>query len=209
MKERCYTKQNPFDQVKPKPKHKKTRTIIPMETRIKIISDLKTHNPNYLIICKLIYNSMIRPNEIKLLRVGDVSLSDNYIQVQETIAKNHNTRFAAINMDIVESFKTMNLERFPANYYLFGKNLQPSKVRAGNGRYGEEWVKMKKRLNLPDEMQMYSLRDSGIYDMLKSGIDDLSVMQHADHSSLEMTTLYGNHFDKDLINKIIDKAPKF
>jgi integrase len=68
---------------------------------------------------------------------------------------------------------------------------------------------MKKRLKLPDEMQMYSLRDSGIYDMLKSGIDDLSVMQHADHSSLEMTTLYGNHFDKDLIKKIIDKAPKF
>jgi integrase len=125
------------------------------------------------------------------------------------IAKNHNTRFAAINSEIVNSLKTLNLERYPLNYYLFGTNLEPSKTRAGNGRFGEEWQKMKKRLKLPTEMQMYSLRDTGIYDMLKSGIDDLSVMQHADHSSLEMTTLYGNHYDPNLIKLISEKAPKF
>lgn len=58
-------------------------------------------------------------------------------------------------------------------------------------------------------MQLYSLRDTGIYDMLKSGIDDLTVMQHADHSTLEMTTIYGNHQDPNLINLINEKAPKF
>lgn len=208
-KERCYVKQNSFDFVKPKPKQKKTRTIIPSDVRQKIITDLQNHNPNYLIICKLVYNSLLRPNEIKLLRVVDVQLENNCIQVPGLIAKNHNTRFAAINSEIVNSLKTLNLERYPLNYYLFGTNLEPSKTRAGNGRYGEEWQKMKKRLKLPTEMQMYSLRDTGIYDMLKSGIDDLSVMQHADHSSLEMTTLYGNHYDPNLIKLISEKAPKF
>ncbi len=209
LKERCYVKQNSFEMVKTKPKQKKTRIIIPLETRTKIIEDLQTKNSNFLIICKLIYNSLIRPNEIKLLTISDIHLDSNYIQVPATIAKNHNMRFAAINEDIVNSLKELNLERFPKSFYLFGSNLQPSKTRAGNGRYGEEWVKMKKRLKLPTEMQMYSLRDTGIYDMLKSGIDDLSVMQHADHSSLEMTTLYGNHFDENLIKNIISKAPKF
>ena len=68
---------------------------------------------------------------------------------------------------------------------------------------------MRDRLNLPLEMQMYSFRDTGIHEMLKSGIDDLSVMQHADHANLQMTTLYGNHFDPNLNNLIYEKAPKF
>ena len=66
-----------------------------------------------------------------------------------------------------------------------------------------------KALNLPKEMQLYSLRNTGIYEMLKSGIDDLSVMQHADHSSLDITTIYANHADKNLTKIIYEKAPKF
>ena len=58
-------------------------------------------------------------------------------------------------------------------------------------------------------MQLYSFRDTGIYEMLKSGIDDLTVMQHADHSSLSITTIYANHKDEKLIEKINKNAPKF
>jgi len=58
-------------------------------------------------------------------------------------------------------------------------------------------------------MQLYSFRDTGIYEMLKSGIDNLTVMQHADHSSLDITTIYANHADNQLISKIYEKAPKF
>jgi integrase len=58
-------------------------------------------------------------------------------------------------------------------------------------------------------MQLYSLRDTGINEMIKSGIDDLSVMQHADHSSLDMTTRYANHADPHLVDVIYNKAPSF
>jgi integrase len=58
-------------------------------------------------------------------------------------------------------------------------------------------------------MQQYSLRDTGIFDMIKNGIDDLSVMQHANHHSLEMTTIYANHVDPHLADIIREKSPKF
>ena len=58
-------------------------------------------------------------------------------------------------------------------------------------------------------MQLYSLRDTGINNMLKSGIDPLTVMQHADHHDLAMTTRYANHADPNLIKKIAENAPKF
>jgi len=64
-------------------------------------------------------------------------------------------------------------------------------------------------MKLPLNMQLYSFRDTGIFEMLKAGIDPLSVKQHADHHSLEMTTIYSNHADPHLTEIIHNQAPKF
>jgi len=209
MKEKCYTKQNPFELVKLKPKSKKTRVIIPPEIRKNIIADLEVNSPQLLLICKLVYISLIRPSEIKLLRVGDVDLINRNIKVVDTVAKNKKTRYATINEEIITALLEMNLSQYPLNYYLFGFELMPTEKGVNDCYYSKRWDKLRKRIDLPMEMQMYSLRDTGINGMLKAGIDDLSVMQHADHSSLAMTTLYGNHFDPNLNTLIHDKAPKF
>ena len=209
MKERCYTQTNPFEKVKSKPKIQKTRIIIPEDIRTKISDYLIKNNPSYLLICRLIYTSLIRPNEIKLLKIGNINLKERYITVVDTVAKNHHQRTSAINAEIIELIKQLDIMSYPSSFYIFGKNLTPDKERAGNGRLGEEWVKMRNKLSLPKEMQMYSLRDTGIHEMIKSGINDLSVMQHADHSSLEMTTIYANHKDKALNELIYTNAPKF
>ena len=39
--------------------------------------------------------------------------------------------------------------------------------------------------------------------------DPLTVMQHADHHDLSMTTRYANHADPKLIEKISENAPNF
>jgi integrase len=209
LKEKCYTKQNPFEFVKLKPKSKKTRVIIPPETRRLIITDLEANSPQLLLICKLVYISLIRPSEIKLLRVGDVDLINRNIKIVDTVSKNKKTRYATINEEIITALLEMNLSQYPLNYFLFGFELMPTEKGVNDCYYSKRWDKLRKRIDLPMEMQMYSLRDTGINGMLKAGIDDLSVMQHADHSSLAMTTLYGNHFDPNLNTLIHDKAPKF
>ena len=68
---------------------------------------------------------------------------------------------------------------------------------------------MRKQLQLPDTMQLYSLRDSGLIDMLHAGIDQLSVRQHADHSSLAMQDIYTSHYDTNLNDTIYNNAPEF
>ena len=152
---------------------------------------------------------MIRPIELRKLRIRAVDLVNRSIVIDKSIAKNKKTRNATITHDIIESLSAMNLDRYPSNYFLFAKDLVPGSDGVGDGYYSKRWSKMRERLNLPLEMQMYSFRDTGIHEMLKSGIDDLSVMQHADHANLQMTTLYGNHFDPNLNNLIYEKSPKF
>ena len=207
--EKCYSKENPFEKIRIKKRPKKQRTIIPLETR-KLIKDyLQKENPRFLLVCKLVYGALLRPKEIRMLKVGDVFLDKHFIYVNDNVAKNHNQRFATISQDIIDDLKALNLDKYPKDWYLIGAGYKPSKTQIAHTRFGKEWITLRTKLKLPKEMQLYSFRDTGIFDMLKSGIDDLSVMQHADHHSLEMTTRYANHHDPKLVEKIFENAPRF
>jgi len=200
-KERCYCRENPFELVKSKPKQKKSRTIIPPDVREKIKEYLLKNDVNFLNVCELVYFSLIRPNEIKNLRVSDIDFEGKFVRVSGEIAKNHKTRHSALNNDLIERLRVM-VRGVPKDYYLFGSELIPAKNKIGNGRFGYHWCKLRVALKLPQTMQLYSFRDTGIFEMLKSGIDDLTVMQHADHSSLNVTTIYANHADEKLIERV-------
>ena len=75
--------------------------------------------------------------------------------------------------------------------------------------FTHQWIKMRDELQLPKEYQLYSLRDTGINEMLEQGIPALDVMQAAGHSDLAMTTRYANHKNPELINKLNSHAPGF
>ena len=211
-KEKMYVKENPFESVSTKKKQKKTRTIIPPETRAQIKQHLEETNPNFLSVCELIYFSLIRPNEIKNLRVSDIDFERGCVKISDKIAKNHKQRIVALSKDTLERLRVM-VRGVPKDYYLFGTDFHtaivPSKTKLGNGNFTKKWERLRQKLQLPKEYQLYSFRDTGIYEMLKSGVDDLSVMQHADHSSLDITTIYANHADPKLIEKMQNANIKF
>ena len=206
---KCYCTDNHFAKIKPKKKEDKTRILIPKETREKITKYLLNKNPNYLIMLKLIYNSLIRPKEIRGLLTSDISITKGQITVRKEVAKNGKERIVPITPDLIEDFTKLNLQIYAQNCYVFGENLVPGKTKLSDNFMHKFWARMRTKLKLPKEMQQYSLRDSGIFEMLKSGIDPLSVQQLADHHSLEMTTIYAKHLDPNLQKIIVDNAPKF
>lgn len=209
MVDKCYCKENHFMRIKTKKTEAKTRILIPEETRETITKYLKTKNPKYLLMLKLIYNSLLRPKEIRCLQISDISIAKGQITVRKEVAKNGKERIVPMTQDIVEDFIKFNLQNYASHYYVFGTDFEPSKTQLPDANMYRFWNKMRDELNLPKEMQQYSLRDSGIFEMLKNGIDPLSVKQLADHHSLEMTTLYSNHADPHLQEIIVNNAPKF
>ena len=54
----------------------------------------------------------------------------------------------------------------------------------------DRWKRVAKALGFPSEYKFYSLKDTGITDMIRSGEDLLAVRDQARHSSLQMTDLY-------------------
>lgn len=207
--EKGYAKENPFAMIKLKKKEKKDRTIIDSETR-KLISRHLQGNP-FLLVCMLVYHSLIRPKEIRNLKISDIDLNTHTIKVSGEISKNHNTRFAAISPQIEALINDLGIMKKPQTCYIFSDpvTLQPGTNKLYDAKFTKEFAKVRKALKLPTNMQLYSFRDTGIFEMLKGNIDDLSVMQHADHSSLDITTIYANHYDPNLNSIINAKTPEF
>ena len=207
--EKCYCESNPFEKIKTKREETKTRVLIPEPWRKKIREYFEKTNPQYLIICELVHTSLIRPVEISRLQAYMVDLEEGCINLPANITKNHKERKARLSEELKTMLERHTLGAKPEDYLFADKCWRCGTKPMSSHTYGNVWEAMRKEIHLPEEMQLYSLRDTGINGMLKAGIDPLSVMQAADHSDLSMTTRYANHVDPELFKKLNEMAPKF
>lgn len=206
--EKCYTKENPFASMKTKREDPKQRVLIPADIRTRITDYFSSKNPNYLVLCQLVFNSLVRPKEVWRLKISDIHIDDGYIVVTEEESKTHYRRIATLTPRLRDDIRRM-IEGAKPSMYLFGHGYKPNAKPIRYQNFRIDWANMRTELGLPDTMQLYSLRDTGINEMLKAGIDPLTVMQHADHHDLSMTTRYANHVDPKLVETISTKAPQF
>lgn len=206
--EKCYTNENPFASIRPKREDPKKRVIVPPDVRKRVNEYLEGRSIGQKALFLLVFDSLIRPREAWRLKIGNVHLEEGYIYIDESISKTHYSRVAALTPQTVILLRQMT-DGHGKEEYLFGPRYVPGTKQIRYQNFREDWSRMREELHLPKQMQLYSLRDTGINEMLKSGVDPLSVMQHADHHDLSITTRYANHVDHNLIKTISDKAPVF
>ena len=53
-----------------------------------------------------------------------------------------------------------------------------------------QWDKVRKKYGFRKEVQFYSLKDTGITDMLNAGVPAIKVRDQARHSDLRITEIY-------------------
>lgn len=207
MVERGYLQENPFAGIRKKPKEDKRRRVVSDYEKQRILNWVMENNPNYLVVLLLIYNSLIRPKEIELIRVGDVDLAHNWVHVPADNAKTHKERYAPLTPQLVQILSTWNLSTYPDTYYLIGTRYAPARAKAYHGKYKKDFIQIRKQLGLSDGIQLYSWKDTGISDMFSAGLDALTIMHAADHHDLSVTTRYACQANTDMIRKVCDKAP--
>ena len=79
----------------------------------------------------------------------------------------------------------------PGSYYLFSEGFRPGKVYRSEKFFRDYWVRaLRKELKFSDRYKFYSLKDTGITNMLKANTDVLSVRDQARHSSILITDMY-------------------
>lgn len=214
MIEHNYTNNNPFIHIKkvPRKKLKKMRRPLTAEECLDLQRFLLDNGyTNYLAMCYLCYYCCIRPNEISLLRVKDISLSEQCVYISSEIAKNDNDSVRIIPDVAMWVFEKLNLST-NKDYYLFGfdskKTFAPGPSRAEGREIARFWNDViRKNLKWPLELQFYSLKDTGITQLLEDGVAPNYVQGQADHSSLAITSIYASKVNREAKAQL-KKLPK-
>lgn len=189
MTKKGYASVNPFESIERKRVDTKIRTLIPPRDRKRILEYFTRKDmPEFVILMQLTYRLLIRPKESLMLRIRDIDFAGCFLDIPSSVAKNHNARVVAVPKDIMEYFRS--LRRLDPDYFIFSLNYKPGPVMINTRVSGKTWAYMRDYLGLPKEYQFYSLKDTGITEMLEAGVPAKLVKELADHSSLEMTERY-------------------
>ena len=182
-------------------KKKKRKTI--EQHHLNMIHDyLKDKNKHFLLASYLLYYCFIRPAEMARLKIANINLAKQTIYIEDTISKNKKDGTITLPVKLIHLMLDLDIFSAPSSYYLFSDGFVPGKNKVSEKVFRDFWARYVRRdLKLPDTYKFYSLKDTGITDMLRHQ-DVLSVRDQARHSSILMTDTYTPH-DIQKANEVI------
>lgn len=191
--ERGYLSQDPcarFQNIKIKG-YTKERTVIPDVTLIEIREYLKRNNRHYLLACYLTHYMCIRPKELSRMKVGNINISQSTITLMGDQTKNHDSVTITMPQKVAKLMIELEIFKYHSSCWLFSDGFQPGENQKTEKQFRDYWVRhLRKDLGFSKKYVYYSLKDTGITNMLQSSIDPISVRDQARHSSLAITNTY-------------------
>ncbi len=187
--ERKYIDRNPVEEVHMLREKEKLRDALPASALTRMREYLYKNNKHFLLACMMEYYTFIRPDELRHLRIENISIKNQEVTVPADVAKNHKERRVGLNTRLLKMMVELRTFDVPSHYYLFGEDLKPGQSMTYLNRFRYEWKKMRKDLRWPESYQFYSLKDSGIRDLANAeGV--VVARDQAGHSDVAVTNRY-------------------
>lgn len=189
LKDRQYIEQNPIEEIHMMKEGEKLRDALTETDLSRVRAYTLKYNPPFYLACMMEYYAFIRPDELRYIKVGDISIKDQSVFVSPEISKNRKGQTVAINDTLLKMMIEQHVFDHPSNDYLFGHDLVPGEKQTYVNRFRIEWKKVREALKFPDSYQFYSLKDSGIRDLANAeGI--VVARDQARHSDISVTNKY-------------------
>ena len=144
----------------------------------------------YVAMIRLCFRYLIRPKEILMLRIGDIDFDGAFLRIPPDVSKNHTERIIALGYDVMKYFRELQKDNYTSDTYIFSTDFKPGQRPYTTKNLFAVWQKMRECLSMPDTYHFYSLKDTGITEMLESGMPSKFVKDLAGHHSLAMTERY-------------------
>jgi integrase len=191
--EKEYRTDDPFAKFAKRKEPKKSRTFLSNEQRLEMVDWIERNDPDMLLPVLWVYYVLIRPGELKRLHVSDVDLANQIVWLKADITKSGAERMPTIPDAMVPLLQAANFHTYPGKCWLITAKMVPGEDAIGRNTLNARWNKMRRALGWPAALQLYSLRDTGIIDLLRAGVDLLAVMQQAGHTDVGTTNKYLKH----------------
>ena len=186
-----YLKEDFTNHIQQKDKGEKIRKIIPSNEK-EILKTILIENPNYFALCMLTYFCFVRRTEITKLKVSDVNLQAGYIVLSSQISKNKKTESVTIPNNYLPILANHIADANSNDYLFSSNNFGPGIIQLDPKKISDTWAIIRAKNNIAKESQFYSLKDTGITDLLETGMPAIKVRDQARHHDLRITESYTN-----------------
>jgi len=136
------------------------------------------------------FDEMVSHSAPYTIKVGDVHLHGGYIVIDGTNSKNRKTESVTIPdvflPDLAQHLTTAN----NSDYLFSSDKFKTGPTPITPKKISDEWAKFRKLHKFDSKYQFYSLKDTGITDLLNSGIPAIKVRDQARHYDLKITESY-------------------
>lgn len=194
-----YIKSRPTDGIAPISKrlYKKERSVIPLQKVSAISNYCYEHDKHFLLACYLLYYCFIRPVEMVRLKIEDFNLKSGTITIPAECSKNKKRQTVTVPKKVLKYAIDLGIFAEPVQYFIFSDHLMPGENEIDPKMFRDHWAKLRKPLGLRKEWKFYSLKDTGITEMLRSNkVQSIDVRDQARHSSLSITDIYTDHSER-------------
>ena len=169
----------------------KNRDVIPPEVLRQVKGYLEKRNRHFLLACQLLHYLFVRPHELALLRIEDFSLRDKTLRIHWDVAKNWQEAVVTLPVHVIHLMLDLDIFSHPGSDYLFSEGFRPGPEWKSEKQFRDYWTRVvRKELGFSDRYKFYSLKDTGITNMLRANTDVISVRDQARHSSILITDMY-------------------
>ena len=197
MKEKAFCLDNPAECLKlmgKKVKGSKNRTVIPKDQMQNLSRWCADNNRYFQLACYILYYCFVRPKEMSFIQIHHLNIYKGTLFVPGESSKNGKNGTVTLPDKVISLLRELDVLSAPPDYFLFSKNMKPGKTHVSSKQFSDYWdTRIRRQLNFPEEWKFYSLKDTGITDLIKDNTDLLSVRNQARHHSLLMTDIYTPH----------------
>lgn len=173
-----------------KRKIKKVRKVIDESDLTRLFDYLQVNNRHYLLACYILHYCFVRRKEMSYIQLKHFNIKEQTLFVPGDISKNGEDAIVTLPEKVIMLMLDLQVFENPESYYLFSEGFRPGRIRKVEKQFTDYWsYHIRKDLKFPMNYQFYSLKDTGITDMLQK-YDVLTVRDQARHSDISITNKY-------------------
>ena len=187
--EKQYIESNPCVHIKALKETPKRREALSAIDLHKFGKYLQDRNPYYLLVCRVMYYTFIRPEELTNIKLSDIHLAEQKVFIGGEISKNRRDGMVGLNDQLVKSMIDLDIFRYDGDCYLFSTDFKPGRKKITTKVLRNYFYRVRDALHMSKNYQLYSLKDSGIRD-LANAVGIVVARDQARHSDISTTNKY-------------------
>ncbi|MDR1222609.1 MAG: tyrosine-type recombinase/integrase [Tannerella sp.] len=165
---------------------------IPDYMRRLLRKEIEPNDPQLWMFICFIYYMAIRPGyELRLMKLKQISYSSKAIIIHCDNSKNGRTSAIDIPDQLFDMIMNKwQLHKYNQELYVFGKLGEPGDVPLGKNNMKNRHTRFRKKLNLPNDVKLYSWKHSGAQELAIQGASIYEIQRYLRHRDITTTEMY-------------------